>query len=42
MQKAQDKQMGAEQDQLPNGPTGTSSINCQEMETCIVQAYYGP
>ena len=35
---AQDQQLGAEQDQLPYGSTGTSSCNCQEMETCMVQA----
>ena len=39
---AQDEQLSAEQDQLPCGSTGTSSGNCQEMETCIVQACYKP
>ena len=29
------QQLGAEQDQLPCGSTGTSSGNCQETETCI-------
>ena len=30
--------LGAEQDQLPCGSTGTSSGNCQETETCMVRA----
>ena len=36
----QDQRLGAEQDQLPYGSTGTSSGNCQETETCIVSAYH--
>ena len=32
------QQLGAEQDQLPYGPTGTSSGNCQEMETGMFEA----
>ena len=35
---AQDQRLGAEQDQLPCGSTGTSSSNCQETETCVVRA----
>ena len=35
---AQDQQLGAEQDQLPCGSSGTSSNNCQETETCMVWA----
>ena len=35
---AQDQRLGAEQDQLLCGSTGTSSGNCQEMETCMVRA----
>ena len=34
--EAQDQRLGAEQDQLPCGPAGTSSGNCQETETCMV------
>ena len=34
--------MGVEQDQLPSGSTGTCSGNCQEMETCMVQACHMP
>ena len=29
---------GAQQDQLPCGPTGSFLGNCQEMETCMVRA----
>ena len=32
---AQDQRLGAEQDQLPCGSTGTFSDNCQETETCM-------
>ena len=39
---AQDQQLGAAQDQLPCGSTGTSSGNHQEMETCMVQACHTP
>ena len=39
---AQDQQLGAEQNQLPRGSTGTSSGNCQEMETCMVRACHMP
>ena len=35
---AQDQRLGAEQDQLLCGATGTSSGNCQETETCTVRA----
>ena len=35
---AQDHRLGAEQDQLLSGSTGTSSGNCQETETGMVQA----
>ena len=38
----EDQRLGAEQDQLPRGSTGTSSGNCQETETCIVRACYMP
>ena len=34
----QDQWLGAKQDQLPCGSTGTCSSNCQEMETCISHA----
>ena len=34
--RAQDQRLGAEQDQLPHGSAGTSSGNCQKMETCMV------
>ena len=40
--RAQDQRLGAEQDQLPSGYTGTSSGNCQETETCMVRAYLTP
>ena len=33
----QDQWLGAEQDQLPCGPTGTSFGSCQEMDICMVQ-----
>ena len=39
---AQDQRLGAEQDQLPSGSTGTSSGNCQETETCMVPACHTP
>ena len=39
---AQDQRLGAKQDQLPCGSTGTSSGNCQETETCIVRACRTP
>ena len=35
---AQDQRLGAAQDQLPCGSTGTSSSNCQETDTRTVQA----
>ena len=38
----QDQQLHAQQDQLPCESTGTSSSNCQEMETCMVQACHMP
>ena len=34
--------MGAEQVQLLYGPTGTSSSNCQETETCTVRTHHTP
>ena len=34
----QDQRLDSEQDQLPCGPTGASSGNCQETETCLVRA----
>ena len=34
---AQDQRLGAEQDQLPCGSTGTPSDNCQETETFMVR-----
>ena len=37
---AQDQRLGAEQDQLPCGSTETSSGNCQETKTCMVQACF--
>ena len=40
--RAQDQQLGAEQDQLPCGSTGTSCGNCQEMETFMVRACHMP
>ena len=39
---AHDQRLGAEQDQLPCRSTGTSPGNCQEMETCMVQACHTP
>ena len=39
---AQDQRLGAEQDQLHCGSTGTSSGNCQETETCKVAACHKP
>ena len=39
---AQDQWLGAEQDQLPCGSTGTSSGNHQETEICIVRACQAP
>ena len=39
---AQDQRLGAEQDQLPCGHTGTFSGNCQETETCMVRACQTP
>ena len=36
------QRLGAGQDQLPCGSTGTSSGNRQEMETCMVRAYHTP
>ena len=39
---AQDQRLGAEQDQLPCGCTGTFSGNCQETETCMVWACHTP
>ena len=39
---AQGQRLGAEQDQLPCGSTGTSSGNCQETETCMVRACNTP
>ena len=40
--RAQDQWLGVEQNQLPCGSTGTSSGNCQEMETCMVWACHMP
>ena len=40
--RAQDQQLGAEQDQLPCGSTWTSCGNCQEMETFMVRACHMP
>ena len=40
--RAQDQRLGAEQDQLPCGSTGTSSGNCHETETCAVRGCYTP
>ena len=37
-----DQRLGGEQDQLPCGPTRTSSGNCQEMKTCFVWACHAP
>ena len=37
---AQDQRLGAEQDQLPHGPTGTSSGNSQETETRMAWAKF--
>ena len=39
---AQDQQLGAKQDQLLCGPTGTSSGSCQETEISMVQACHAP
>ena len=39
---AQDQQLGVEQDQLPCGPTETSSGTCQETETCMIWACHLP
>ena len=39
---AQDKRLGAEQNQLPCGSTGTSSGNCQETDTRMVRACHKP
>ena len=39
---AHDQWLGVEQDQLPCESRGTSSGNCQETETCTVQAYRMP
>ena len=39
---AQDQRLGAEQDQLPCGSTGTSSGKCQEAETRMVRACHTP
>ena len=39
---AQDKRLGAEQDQLPCGSAVTSSVNCQETETCMARAFHMP
>ena len=36
------QRLGAEQDQLPCGSTGTSSGNCQETKVCMVQACHTP
>ena len=40
--QAQDQRLGAEQDQLPIGSTGTSSGICHETETCMVRACHTP
>ena len=37
---AQDQWLVVEQDQLPCGPTGASSGNCEETETCMVTQWY--
>ena len=39
---AQDQRLGAEQDQLPCGSTGTSSGICQETDTRMVRACHTP
>ena len=39
---AQDQRLGAEQDQLPRGSTGTFSGNCQKTETFMVRACHTP
>ena len=39
---AQGQRLGAKQDQLPCGATGTSSSNCQETETRMVRACHAP
>ena len=39
---AQDQRLGAEQDQLLCGSTGTSPGNCQETETCLFRACHTP
>ena len=38
----QDQRLGEEQDQLPCGPTGTSSGSCREMEMHMVRACHTP
>ena len=37
---ARDQRLGAEQDQLPCGSTGTSSGNCQEMKTSMIREFH--
>ena len=37
-----DQRLGAKQDQLPGGFTGTSSGDCQERETSTVRACNSP
>ena len=39
---AQEKRLSAEQDELPCGPKGTSTGNCQETETRMPRACYAP
>ena len=39
---AQHQRLGAEQDYLPYGSTGTSSGHCQETNTCMVWACHTP
>ena len=39
---AHNQQPDAKQDQLPCGSTGTSSGNCQKMETCTVRTCHTP
>ena len=39
---AQEQRLGAQQDQLPRGPTGTSPGNCQKTETRMVRACHTP
>ena len=36
--RAQHQRLGAEQDQLPCGPTGTSSCNCEGTDTSMLRA----